>query len=92
MAFDGEEKLPFNQSVARWGMDLYFRSVLDTEAVQEVKNVSELLDAVNAYLIDPLLQKKERELLRQKFCFKIDGHSGERFAKIVIDTMEKYNG
>ena len=87
IAFDGRKFVPYDRSVARWEMATYFKKVLNTGAVWNVNNVSELRNAINSYLDNPSKLSKERELLRARFCFKIDGQSGKRFANEVLNLL-----
>ena len=58
--------------------------VLDTGAVDLVSSDLELKNKIGEYLIDPSKKSKERGLLLDSICYKVDGNSSKRLADIVI--------
>ncbi|MDO8529317.1 MAG: CDP-glycerol glycerophosphotransferase family protein, partial [bacterium] len=83
IGFDGVKTEPYERSVRRWEEVTYFKAVLDENAMRNVKCAEDMKSAINDYLSNPSLQSKERDGLRRKFCHKIDGQSGRRFAEVI---------
>jgi hypothetical protein len=75
-------KFRHNQDITPW---LYTSDhsgwVLETKGVELVINEEELKNKINEYLINPDINKKEREVLRKKLCYKVDGHSSKRMVE-----------
>ncbi|MFH1820685.1 MAG: CDP-glycerol glycerophosphotransferase family protein [Candidatus Nealsonbacteria bacterium] len=87
IGFDGFQKKPYSQSIIRQYDTAYYKGIVDTDAAWIVKSQEELLQALNSYLADPAIRSQEREELRQKFCYKIDGKSGERIAEYILKNL-----
>jgi hypothetical protein len=87
IVFDGREKLPFRNSVARWYINEHYKHVAETGAVWLVDSKEELLNAINGYLGNPNLLVAGRERLRNYFCYKIDGGSGRRIAEVILENL-----
>jgi len=85
VSFDGKESKPYRESIARWGASTYFGAILKTNAICDVKNSQDLIRAINEYLKDPSNREVEREKLLKDFCLVIDGRSGKRFARVVLE-------
>ncbi|MBU0671131.1 hypothetical protein KKF29_03140 [Patescibacteria group bacterium] len=86
--FDGYDRLPYSKSLVRWYDNDYYRAVLETGGTKKVFSREELKKAINNYLINPGHDSDGRERLRKKFCYKIDGYSGARYANLVINFLE----
>lgn len=87
IVFDGKHRVPFAQSIARWYLTEYAKKTLQTGGIWLADNPAELLNAINACLENPNLLSAGREKLRNYFCYKIDGGSGARIAKTVLDNL-----
>ena len=88
IAFDGKERLPHRQSVARWYETEYYSNVLATGAVTIVRNFAELRAALNAALENPQIRAAERENLVHRFSGFLDGHASERVADFLLSIAE----
>lgn len=53
----------------------YIRSLLNERGLKFVKSDEELIDAVNEYLENPLLDSEQREKLFRKYCHSFDGNA-----------------
>lgn len=69
--------------------DDHYRWVLDTKATKLANSYEELKNHINFYLQNPRAQAKERENLRQKLCYKVDGHSSERLVRAINEILNK---
>jgi hypothetical protein len=88
VAFDGNHNLPFGRSIKHWYISEYYKNVVRTDGVWMVDNKEELLNAVNSFLENPNLLTAGRAKLRDYFCHKIDGKSGERIAEAVLQYLK----
>ncbi len=57
--------------------------VFKTNAIDLVKSEEELRKSINQYFADPSRKHKERTVLRDTLCNKVDGHASERLADII---------
>lgn len=89
IGFDGFQKKPYGQSIIRQYDTAYYKGIVDTNAAWIVRGQNELLEAVNSYLADSSIRSKEREGLRQRFCYKLDGKSGQRIAQYILEILSK---
>lgn len=64
----------------------HFDWVLATGATKKVDDYNELKQQINRYLLNPQLEAKEREILRQKLCYRLDGHSSARLVDILANV------
>src|SRR3989344_2168370 len=78
---------PYSKSV-RWFFDMdCARDLIATGAVSLAESVEELTRQILPYLQNPDLGKPERESLRKKYCYKLDGKSGERLGKVIVGLL-----
>lgn len=87
VAFDGWKKLPYSKSIERWYETHYYRKVLSYEATWYVRSPEELRSAINKIFDKPSLKSEERAKLRNDFCYRLDGQSGQRFANFVDSVI-----
>ncbi len=85
--FDGYHKPAFKDSLAHIYIYEHYKKVLESGGVWVAENQEELLDSLNAYLDNAAVRSEGRKRLRDYFCYKIDGHSGERVARAVLDYL-----
>lgn len=71
------------RSVRRLFETGYIKDVLDMRATELVQSETELEAALNLILADPSRRSRERELLIQRFVYKVDGRAKER----VVDAL-----
>jgi hypothetical protein len=86
--FDGHKIKSYSEQTARWGQITYYNSIIKIGAVSVVNNSFELKEAINKYLSDKNYKDKERGKLREVFCYKQDGKSGQRLSEIVINELK----
>lgn len=73
---------------SHYGTD-HYGWVLDTKATAVVNSKAELKEKINKYLLNPKLQSAEREVLREKLCYRVDGKSSERLAQAINNILQK---
>ncbi len=79
--------MPYHKSV-RWYFDMDCgRDLITTGAVRLSETVEEFVAQLKAHLADPKLGAKERQLVRERYCYKLDGHSGERLGKVLAEQL-----
>lgn len=87
IAFDGYETLPYEKSIERWYETYYYRRILSYRATAYVKSKEALAESIGRYLDAPETHRHERMVLRDDFCYKLDGRAGERFAQIIESLL-----
>jgi hypothetical protein len=73
----------------------YIQPLLNEPGIKFVHDDTELIDAVNRYLENPLLENRQREELFRKYCYSIDGNAlGSCFNEIAkiktVCRLQKY--
>lgn len=87
IGFDGFQKKDFGDSTYRWFFSAHFQAVTDTGGFWLAKSKEEMLEAINAYLKNPKLHSGGRGKMRDYFCYKLDGKSGERVAREILNFI-----
>ena len=54
-----------------------------------MKSEEELVEWVNAYFKQPSLDREGRARLAKEQCEFLDGKSGERIGRFILETVEK---
>lgn len=78
VAFDGYHTRPFFRSIRRFEQFEHFQDVLKTGAMKTAYSFDDLFAILDRYFKDPSYGAKERQLLREKLCYKLDGKASER--------------
>jgi len=87
IGYDGFQKLDYWQSILRKYKRNHYRYVFENKGARLVKNLDELIEAVNSYLENPSLDSEGRESLRKRLMYRVDGNSGKRVAEAVLDCL-----
>jgi CDP-glycerol glycerophosphotransferase (TagB/SpsB family) len=94
VSFDKPIINAFFGSLYRKGKDVtsqvkttHYDWVLETKATTVVYNKEALKSAINDYLENPKIKAKERELMRERLCYKLDGKSSERMVNAIEDIL-----
>lgn len=88
IGFDGHAKRPYYQSITRLEGLTHFKHVLETGSVKITRTFDELERLIRDYLSTPGQDEKERRLLAEKMCFKLDGNSSNRVAEFVLYQLK----
>ena len=88
VAFDGPQNKPFIESCRRFYDFEHYRNIVNTGGVKVAYSIEELVEDVNVYLDNPSIDAGGRERIRQEQCWKLDGKSGERIARYLIDNLD----
>lgn len=87
IGFDGYTRKPHYESIDHTMDITHYRYLVDTGAAWRVKNEEELVTAVKTYLENPGLHHDGRKRLFDEQVWKVDGHSGERLASVLINHL-----
>ncbi len=77
-AFDGYRTRPYHRSIRRFEAFDHFQEVLASGAVRTARSFDDLLLILRRYLDDPAVDERERHILRERVCFRLDGKASER--------------
>ncbi len=67
----------------------HFDWVRDTNAIDMVESREEFLVILNNYLLHPQTKSKERKLLIERLCYRVDGHSSKRIADVIKSLLRQ---
>lgn len=89
IAFDGDEKKPFYQSVKRFyePSHAHYQSIVKSEGVRIAYNMEELIRYISMYLKNPFLDKDGRKRIVDEQCYKLDGQSGKRIGEAIYSFV-----
>lgn len=90
VAFDGYHTRPLFRSIRRFEQFEHFQDVLKTGAMKTAYSFDDLFAILDRYFKDPMFAVKERQLLREKLCSKLDGKASERILGFLF--LENNNG
>lgn len=86
IGFNGfDEEVPFVKSVKRWISEDHMEKLLKTGGAPVVRSPEELFSAIRTYLDKPSLDGDGRERIVSEQCWKLDGKSQERIAKVILE-------
>ncbi len=86
-AFDGYHQRPYHRSIRRFEEFDHFREVLASGAVQTARSFDDLLAMLRRYLENPAADAAERQVLRDRVCFRLDAKASER---ILAEIMKGF--
>ncbi len=76
---------PLFRATQYFGREHYGKA-LSTGGIKLVRSTSEFCIAINNYLDDPSLDRKNRSRLIEEQCVFTDGHSSERIANLILKS------
>lgn len=89
IAFDGKSREPYWNSVSRYYHDYnHYHDLSRTGGFAIARNAEELVRAINEYLKNPQKDAEGRARIVENFIWKLDGKSGERIAKELLDIFD----
>ena len=86
IGFDAEPKL-YWRSLRRFYDYDHQRLIVESNGVKLARNRTEMLEFVNKYISNPELDSPDRQRIRGKRCWKLDGKSGERLANFILNRV-----
>jgi hypothetical protein len=87
VAFDGPENKPFIESCRRFYDFEHYRNIVKTGGVKVAYSIEDLVSDVDVYLDNPEVDAAGRERIRKEQCWKLDGKSGERIARYILENL-----
>jgi len=89
IAFDQDdaEARPFLTSPLRYYSYTHYQQIVRAGAVRIAKTAREMLDEVNAYLVDPSRDAAGRKRVVAEQCEFTDGRSAERLAGVIAREL-----
>lgn len=87
IGFDGEPR-PYWESLRQYYDFDHQRYLLNTGGVQLAENMEGLVKNIRDYLNNPSLNQEKRKVVADEFCWKLDGKSGERAARFLINELK----
>ncbi|MEK7090420.1 MAG: CDP-glycerol glycerophosphotransferase family protein [Patescibacteria group bacterium] len=85
--FDVGEDTPGKPSPRRHYVKRHYAQALVTGGIRLVANEDELVKWVNVYLNNPSLDREKRQILVSRQCAYLDGKSGERIGRFILENM-----
>lgn len=86
--FDGFEKRDYYHSVKKYHHEDHMKKMLNLGGATVVNNSEELIDWINQYLSNPPLNRDKRKLMADQQLWKLDGKSGERIGKFLLEEIK----
>ena len=68
----------------------HIKNILRTGGARVAHSREELVRSVEAYLRDPSLDREGRERIRQEQCFRMDGASADRLARLAASLLQRH--
>jgi CDP-glycerol glycerophosphotransferase (TagB/SpsB family) len=65
----------------------HYKKFTDFSFCRLATSESELVNYINGYLQNPELDRDKREELVKKYCYKLDGNSSKRVAKVLLESI-----
>lgn len=87
IAYDGGAHVPYWDSIERVYEREHYRHVVETGAAPIVKSHDELEHEIREFLTNKKYLWAEREALKRKLLYKVDGKSGARVAAAVLKEL-----
>ncbi|OHA20655.1 MAG: hypothetical protein A2836_02235 [Candidatus Taylorbacteria bacterium RIFCSPHIGHO2_01_FULL_45_63] len=86
--FDGYHKRPYHRSIRRFEEFEHFKDFIKTGAIKRTFSFEQLKYALAAYLKNPAIDADKRAYVREKVCYKLDGHATKRTLDFVLDMLD----
>ncbi|MAG12551.1 hypothetical protein CL630_01935 [bacterium] len=67
----------------------HYKWIFDTEGTSVAHSRDDLKMCINEYLQNPQTKAKERAVLKEKLCYKLDGKSSSRMVEAIQDILTK---
>lgn len=78
------KRQPLAKSPTQYYQTEHYAKAVATGGIHLAKSEQELILAINAYLVDPSLNREARKRLVDSQCWKVDGKAGERIAHAIF--------
>ncbi len=88
VAYDGDAELPYWQSIGRYYERDHIVHVMETGAVPLVHSHDELTEVLNGILSGEKTRQEERQVLKDKLLYRVDGQASQRTASAILSLMK----
>jgi CDP-glycerol glycerophosphotransferase (TagB/SpsB family) len=90
VAFDGTHRLPYGRSIRRAYDYTHYQPLVETGGLRLAESEGKMIELVNRYLADPELDHDGRATIVREQAWKVDGHSGERVARLIAANAQSW--
>lgn len=90
IAFDGYVQRELPESAARYFKYEHYDVVVRGGGVRVANNAEELIKHINMYLDNRGLDKGGRAKIVKELCYKLDGRTGERVGKYILNFLGEH--
>lgn len=87
IGFDGDRPLSYWKSLRRYYDYEHQQAVIQKGNLVIAKSREELLEFIRKYLDNPAAYAKNQLEVAEEFCYRLDGHSGERLAETLLNLL-----
>jgi hypothetical protein len=87
-SFDAEDTLPWWQSARRAAEYQHMAKLIDMGGLTVARSYASLVDAIEAYLVDPSLHAQGRTTTRERQLTACDGEASSRAARALNDLCQ----
>ncbi len=92
ISFDGPDALPFVRSAKRYTEFTHWANIAQNGAIRDASTPEAMIELIAKYLEHPELDREGRRQVAFDQCGFLDGRSGERVAKFVIEEIAAVTG
>lgn len=88
VAFDGFSTKPYEKSCKRYYNFNHYKKIVETGGITIAESIDQTVEQIQRYLDNPKLESEGRARIRDEQCYKLDGHSGERIGRYLIELLK----
>jgi hypothetical protein len=88
VAFDGFSAKPYEKSCKRYYNFNHYKKIVETGGITIAESIDQTVEQIQRYLDNPKLEAEGRARIRDEQCYKLDGHSGERIGRYLIELLK----
>lgn len=90
--FDGYQKKPYLFSMRRCVEYDHPAPLIKSDAMRSAQSIDQLRDYLREYLENPKKDEAARQAMLRDYCWKLDGRSGQRIGKFIVEQFNKTVG
>lgn len=88
LAFDGFSTKPYEKSCKRYYNFNHYKRIVETGGITIANTIEETVQQIQRYLDNPALEAEGRARIREEQCYRLDGKSGERIGRYLIELLK----
>jgi hypothetical protein len=91
IAYDGNDnnKLNYYESIKSHYVWPHYKKLLEFDAIELIKNSSDLISTCNKYLLNPELRKAQRKRVKELYVFENKELASEKYSKYILDFLKE---